>query len=63
MLMSKTRWPAKLRALRKRLELTQAQAAERTGVATRTWIAWENAQRTPGRLALRLLKTAFPDQF
>lgn len=56
-------WPARLRALRTKLKLTQAQAADRLGVATRTWIAWENAQRVPGRLAQRLLKDTFPDLF
>jgi DNA-binding XRE family transcriptional regulator len=56
-------WPGKLKALRKRLGLTQAQAAEKAGVATRTWISWENDQRAPGRLTQRLLKVAFPDLF
>ncbi len=55
-------WPAKLKSLRQRLGITQAKAAERTGVALRTWIAWENAQRTPGRIAQRLLALAFPGQ-
>ena len=46
----------------KSLGLTQAAAAQKTGVATRTWIAWENSQNTPGRLAQRLLTAAFPGQ-
>ncbi len=65
MLMSKKRiqWPAKLKALRRRLGLTQVAAAERTGVSASTWISWENNQRTPGRLALRLLRSTFPGEF
>jgi DNA-binding transcriptional regulator YiaG len=55
-------WPAKLKALRKRLgNITQAEAAERFGCPARTWIAWENDQRTPGRSAQRLLVLTFPE--
>lgn len=53
----------KLRQLRNALGLTQIQAAELAGVSARTWIAWENRQRNPGRLALRALQQAFPDHF
>lgn len=53
-------WRARLKALREKHGLTQAQAADRAGVALRTWIAWENVHRKPGRLALRLLAVAFP---
>lgn len=56
-------WPAKLRDLRERLGLTQAEAAEKAGVALRTWISWENAHRVPGRLASNLLRATFPDLF
>jgi DNA-binding transcriptional regulator YiaG len=56
-------WPEKLRKLRDALGLTQSHAAERAGVAARTWIAWENSQTRPSRLALALLKSAFPGQF
>lgn len=52
-----------LQALRKRLEITQVQAAEKAGVAPATWIAWENGQRKPGRLAMRLLQEVFPNDF
>lgn len=52
----------KLIALRNRLELTQVEAAERLGVAARTWIAWENNQTKPGRLAMALLRKTFPDE-
>lgn len=54
-------WKRKLKALRAKHGLTQAAAAEKVGVATRTWISWENRQRKPGRLTIRLIKTAFPD--
>jgi DNA-binding transcriptional regulator YiaG len=57
------RWAARLKKLRTRLGLSQVKAAERAGVRPRTWIAWENRQRTPGRLALALLKVAFPGEF
>jgi DNA-binding XRE family transcriptional regulator len=56
-------WPERLKELRARLEITQAEAAERAGVAHRTWISWENAQGTPSRMALNLLKAAFPGEF
>jgi DNA-binding XRE family transcriptional regulator len=58
-----TAWERKLRRLRADLGLTQAEAAERAGVALRTWISWENGQRTPGRLTQRLLAQAFPGHF
>lgn len=64
MVMAKKRpanpWPAKLKALRERQGLTQAQAAQRTGVALRTWISWENDHRRPSGPAQQLLKHAFP---
>ncbi len=58
-----TSWPARLKALREKYGLTQAEAAARADMALRTWIAWENAQRNPGRLALKLLREAFPGEF
>jgi DNA-binding transcriptional regulator YiaG len=54
-------WPARLKALRERLDLTQAEAAEKTGVATRTWISWEHGHRKPSGPARRLLRQTFPD--
>src|SRR5262245_27191940 len=51
-----TIWTRKrLKALRERLGLTQKAAAERLGVATRTWIAWENSHGKPGKPAAKLL--------
>ncbi len=48
--------PKELKALRRRLGLTQAQAAARIGVATRTWIAWENRQNVPSTAAATLIR-------
>jgi len=56
-------WPARLKTLRKYLGISQREAAEKTGVVKGTWIAWENSQRVPGRMAIQLLKKAFPDHF
>lgn len=39
--------PAAIRAWRKRLELTQAKAAERLNVALRSYVYWERGQREP----------------
>jgi DNA-binding transcriptional regulator YiaG len=60
---SQNAWTRKLKALRSKYRLTQKEAAERIGVALRTWISWENAHRTPSGLAARLLKNEFPDDF
>jgi DNA-binding transcriptional regulator YiaG len=54
-------WPAKLKQLRERLGITQAEAAERAGVALRTWINWENAHQQPSRPAQKLIVIAFPE--
>lgn len=54
-------WPKKLRAVRDKHNLTQAEAAARAGVAARTWIAWENSQAKPSRMATNLLIVAFPE--
>lgn len=60
----KTPFAAKLQRVRKKHgELTQAQAADRIGVALRTLISWENGHRVPSGPALALLKIAFPDDF
>ncbi len=37
----------RLRSLRLRCHLTQAQAAARAGVAASTWACWEQGRRTP----------------
>lgn len=55
-------WPKKLKALRVKLKISQVQAAARAGVAARTWIAWENSQTVPSRLALNLLRDTFPGE-
>lgn len=48
--------PDELRALRKRLGLTQAEAAEKIGVSHRAWIAWENDERTPSATATQIIR-------
>jgi DNA-binding transcriptional regulator YiaG len=59
----KNPWPAsRIKALRAKLGLTQAQFAERIGVSTAAVITWENEQRVPGRIALRLISQAFPNE-
>jgi DNA-binding transcriptional regulator YiaG len=58
-----TGWPARLKDLRARHNLTQAAAALRVGVALRTWISWENAHRSPSGPAATLLRIAFPSDF
>ena len=55
----KTALAKKLVALRESLKITQAIAAQRTGVSVFTWVAWENG-KAPGRLAKQLLRNAFP---
>lgn len=52
-------WPTRLRAIRKRESLTQRKAAEKIGAALRTWINWENAQRTPGPGFRRVIESVF----
>ena len=54
-------WPVRLKRLREQLDITQVEAAERAGVSAGAWIAWENNFRRPGRIAVRLLRQAFPD--
>jgi transcriptional regulator with XRE-family HTH domain len=42
-------WPARLKALRWRLGLTQREAAERSHIAQAQWSAYETGQRQPTR--------------
>lgn len=46
--------PTYLRAWRKRLGLTQAEAAEKLGVGARTYHGWEKGGPCPGEVMLRL---------
>jgi DNA-binding XRE family transcriptional regulator len=50
--------PEELRALRERLGLTQAEAADKVGVARRTWMYWENParDRRPSSSHAKLIK-------
>ena len=50
--------PATIRATRKRLGLTQGQAARLLGVDGRTWRRWECAERTMPKPVCRLLGAA-----
>lgn len=58
----KTALARKLIELRERHgDISQEEAAARIGVSTRAWIAWENNQRNPSRLAIKAIKYEFPD--
>ena len=46
-------YPTRVRSVRERLDLTQAQLAERIGVSFATVNRWENGQTKPARLAWR----------
>jgi DNA-binding transcriptional regulator YiaG len=49
--------PAQIRRIRTRLGLTQAEAAEKVGVARRTWMYWETParERQPSKAAAKLI--------
>lgn len=49
--------PAQIRRIRLRLKLTQAEAAEKVGVARKTWMYWESSSRDrqPSRAAAKLI--------
>jgi DNA-binding transcriptional regulator YiaG len=49
--------PAQIRRIRTRLGLSQAQAAERIGVARKTWMYWESETRgrRPSKTAAKLI--------
>jgi DNA-binding transcriptional regulator YiaG len=48
--------PDAIRKLRKRLGLTQTQAAARVGVTQRAWLSWETGAITPSRQSLILIR-------
>jgi DNA-binding transcriptional regulator YiaG len=48
--------PMQLKALRKRLGLTQAEAAERIHVTRTSWSFWEAGMRTPSQRTLFLIQ-------
>lgn len=50
--------PEDIRNIRKKLGLNQRQAAERIGVARRTWMYWESAKRgqAPSTTAIKLIR-------
>jgi DNA-binding XRE family transcriptional regulator len=49
--------PAQIRRVRTRLGLTQAEAAEKVGVARKTWMYWESdtRNRQPSKAAAKLI--------
>ncbi len=52
-----TPWTAKrVKALRERLDLTQAEAAALVGVTRRQWAAWEAGESKPSGPASKLLQ-------
>lgn len=46
---------ARVAALRERLNLTNAQAADYLGISVHTYIKWKSGERTPPAVAIRLL--------
>lgn len=54
-------WAGRIAAVRERLNITQAEAAARVGVPTRTLMGWEYGLHQPGRLAQLRLKQVFPE--
>lgn len=49
-------WPARLKAVRDRYGLTQAQAAERIRISQSQWSAFESGGRQPTRPVAHLLE-------
>jgi transcriptional regulator with XRE-family HTH domain len=45
----KTALGKRLTMLRKRLDLTQAQIAEKVGASTRSWSSWERGEEKPSK--------------
>lgn len=56
-----TVWAKRLKRLREKHGMTQAEASAKAGVALRTWIGWENSFRTPRGASVSLLRLVFPD--
>jgi DNA-binding transcriptional regulator YiaG len=54
-------WPARLIRIRKRLNLTQREAAERIGTVLRTWQNWEYGRRIPNRVARAAILRGFTE--
>jgi DNA-binding transcriptional regulator YiaG len=48
--------PEKIQALRKRLGLTQTEAAEKVGVTQRAWLSWETGAVIPSRQSVILIR-------
>ncbi len=54
------KWPALLVRIREHYRLTQTEAAERIGVALRTWQNWEYGRRNPNSAAAKSILEKFP---
>ena len=54
-------WPARLKAIRVRLDITQSEAAARLGTVLRTWQNWEYGRTRPNPMLARLIDLTFPD--
>ncbi len=52
----KNDWPARLRAIRERLGITQAEAAARVRISQSQWSAFESGTRQPTRPVAYLLE-------
>jgi len=65
MLMAKKKstnpWPAKLKAIRARLDISQREAAERIGTVLRTWQNWEYGRTRPNPMLAKLIDLTFPE--
>ncbi len=47
--------PSQIKAIRDKLGLTQAEAAEKVAVGQGVWAAWESSKRQPSRQSALLL--------
>lgn len=54
-------WPARLRAIRERHQISQREAAEKIGVALRTWQNWEYGRAEPTSATAKLIDILFPE--
>ena len=53
-------WVHRLRAIRKRLGLSQSQAAKKLEVPVATWRNWEQGRNAPHAGMARLIEIIFP---
>lgn len=53
-------WPARLKSIRAKYDLTQSEAAARIGTVLRTWQNWEYGRTRPNAMIARLIGLTFP---